>query len=231
MYFKIFVMAKILLLALALLLIGSRGHTQNISCTVVKMPSSSYDEPACFFIYSPANAATSLPVLYLVNTSGDSTAFCRLVQEVLKKTMLPAALIVGVSPAPPVKPDGKKWITPEYVDAKGVFSGQPDKEEMYYQLVSREVMPYIQQNHKISITMLGSDGDAAFTNYVLSNHAAAFQAYLSLQPFALFENEVNMERAKAYFAPSRQTGWVSRAEVADIEDELSYKGRRPDRYH
>ena len=130
--------------------------------------------------------------IHLVNTSGDSTAFCRLVQEVLKKTMLPSALIVGVAPAPAPKPDSKKWMTPEYVDAKGVFSSQLDKEEMYYQLVSREVMPYIQQNHKISITMLGSDGDAAFTNYVLSNHAAAFQAYLSLQPFALFENEVNM---------------------------------------
>jgi hypothetical protein len=222
-------MRKIALLPFVLLLLGSRAQTQTIVC--VKWPSPSYVEPACFFVYTPPNAAPSLPVLYLVNTGSDSAGFCSRVQDLLKKTMLPAALIVGVSTAPAINPDLGKLITPDYVDAKGLFNTEMADEEIYYRFLSTEVMPYVQKNHGGNVNMLASEGGADFTEYVLNHHAQAFHVYLSVTPFALFENNKNMEKAKTYFAARKEKKWVTRADHADMDDDLEYKLRRPDKYH
>lgn len=223
------------LLSLLFFILSLQGYAQvsPASFSALQIKSSVYNTTFNIYIYEPEKKSTGdvLPVVYMPNLSGDR--FSAAVTNLLAKSFLPQAIIVGVSqPAtPPVK--FTSLVSSSGIDPKGLFNEEVFLEEVYYQFLRTEVMPGVERTYRTGPEVLCADDDGSFMNYVLNNHQAAFKAYMSCEPFVWFDGTNTLALAKTYFGAyaKEKSGNATPTDVY-IPDEVVLKsGRYPNYRH
>jgi hypothetical protein len=230
---KISFMQPKTLLSLLFFILSLQGFAQlnPASFSMLQIKSSVYNATFNVYIYEPEkkSAGDALPVVYMPNLSEDQ--FSATVNNLMTKSFLPRAIIVGIS-QPAVAPvKFTSLVSPSSIDPKGLFNEDVFLDEEYYQFVRTEIMPGIERTFKTGPEVLCADGNVNFMNYVLNNHPTVFKAYMSCDPFVWFDGANTLVLAKTYFsAYTKERNHQTSIDDVYIPDEVVLKNSRYPNY-
>ena len=207
-FLKMIFMKQKLSKGLLLLMISAfylNANSQTLKYDVVPVASKIYQQASNVFVYTAKgklSATSALPVFYLTNLQEKDSTFFENLNKMVDEGSMPPMMIVGIT-----KQTGNTGIIQEINshDPKNILADFKTDDDNYFNFLDKEVIPLIEKKYNCSKYKILSSQEIAFTNYILKNHPAAFNAYVFEKPFIWVDNN-QLTRLKPITTLNKNSG-------------------------
>jgi len=176
----------------ALFLLGSiivSSQNGNSSFAIgerVSFESKNLDEERNILVYLPPTynfSETKYPVLYLLDGGVHFHHASGIAQFLSAQGLMPQTIVVAV-----VNTDRNKDFTPTKLSQQPQSGGA----EKFAAFFTQELFPFVERNYRSSSykILMGHSLGGTFATFVLLNHPEMFNAFISVSPFLMYDNNL-----------------------------------------
>ncbi|HPG32661.1 MAG TPA: alpha/beta hydrolase-fold protein [Lentimicrobium sp.] len=179
---------------LALFLLSQQTKAQTIQIgEVMSFTSKALNEPRSIAVYKPTGYLFNnekYPVIYLLDGETHFHHATGIVQFLSAQGLMPEAIVIGI-----INVDRTRDFSPTSVEGMP-NTGGADK---FMKYLSEELIPFVDSNFRTQPyrILTGHSFGGEFATYALLNRPDVFNAYISISPYLMYDNNYMIKQAES----------------------------------